>query len=1074
MSQIPSSSRRGGGVGEGGGREGREASHLPSTANRRSGALNYSNSLLASPSSSSRLRGPSTTNSSVLNSPPPVARKNSVQERNIDTDRTLQLTSAKKLQGPGLPRKSLTVKTRITQPTQIGSVASPNSATPTNAASHILGQQQHQLKTVTSYGAGLKSPATTSTTTTFHHHQQQSERHRDHQPSTPQSTSTSSTSQIGRGLGVPLSSLSTKVTHHRRTTSLATTSSTSSPSVSTPLTAIPSRKSKDALTALSLSPNTPTSNSTTSPLSPSSNNPPPPRNVFSPTHTRADSSPAPPIPTPLSPRSEKRPGPPARFSSNGVATATGPPPSLAFRKMEGYSYKRSQTPSTTTTTTNSTTTSTSTTATIGTNATKPLSAAEAEAKERERIERRKGLRKEEEQEEEEVKTDEEDNERTIRVEDVSRSPRKLRLPPMSPPKPERLRRNSQQESPLEDPFFQLARTQTGERPDEEAGPKEASRVRASLTYGSVDETVAAEDKQRRPSTFSTQRSSLPARHYEGAESATSRFRHSAGLTNAPSIERLNQSFPSGEEPKTPRLKRPSSIYNELSPRAGSPKAEQQQQSKQPQRQSLLRNQETAIYVPTVNHPQPDRRDLDTESQRVPRTPEKPQQSQLAKLVESDSKRKLKPTAGGEEESVSSISTTAPSTVWDELDDLKSRIRRLESGRSPAAPTGSSERPRTATTTATTLSSSPRNTKSGPSPTPAGVLSRETTGNQPQLQSSPLPPPRPIAHPLLEAALLKTQNHLSPDSFRSLQALTNDALSLASLVTPTPTSQLNASPAQPNQAATERQIRRKVDSMCRGLTELCLALTEQSQQGSMNRSPLPTSSSRLSVDREQRPGSRVDFPGDLPSRRAETSLGQAPSRTLFTGRRVGSTQGKPSLPLGGGTGVGRSASVLQLGESLISPTNRLATRSSLVGKRIGQIGEEEGGYGTQSAQSSPGYSGGLRAPSRANTSEGMSVSFGSYLSTTRERERERELERERERERELGREMGREGSYYSGGGGVRRLGSVSGASGGGYGGSLERSNTTGGYSLEKVLQGRLEDGGRLRSGSLVGLRERGRY
>lgn len=118
-------------------------------------------------------------------------------------------------------------------------------------------------------------------------------------------------------------------------------------------------------------------------------------------------------------------------------------------------------------------------------------------------------------------------------------------------------------------------------------------------------------------------------------------------------------------------------------------------------------------------------------------------------------------------------------------------------------------------------------------------------------------------------------------------------------------------------------------------------------------------------------------------------------------------------------MGRSASVLQLGESLLSPNNRLATRSSLVGKRIGQIGEEEGGYG--STQSSPGYGGGLRAPSRANAGEfggttGQSASFGSYLSTTRERERERELERERE------------ASYYSAGGGVRRLNSVSGQGG----------------------------------------------
>jgi len=149
---------------------------------------------------------------------------------------------------------------------------------------------------------------------------------------------------------------------------------------------------------------------------------------------------------------------------------------------------------------------------------------------------------------------------------------------------------------------------------------------------------------------------------------------------------------------------------------------------------------------------------------------------------------------------------------------------------------------------------------------------------------------------------------------------------------------------------------------------------------------------------------------------------------------------------------------------------------LVGKRIGQLNEEEGGYA--STQSSPGYGGGLRAPSRANEfggTTGQSASFNSYLSTARERERERELERERENR-----------AYFGNGIPDRRLGSISGQGGLGGDVGLTRRDTVagdriggdrlGGGYLEKALQGRLDTNGvaaRLRSGSLVGLRDSGR-
>src|SRR5690606_13762567 len=75
MSQAAnSSSRRGGEAG---------ISSSNQHANRRSGPLVYSNSLLSSPPSSSRLRGPSANVSSAIPQHTP-ARKNPVQEKNVE------------------------------------------------------------------------------------------------------------------------------------------------------------------------------------------------------------------------------------------------------------------------------------------------------------------------------------------------------------------------------------------------------------------------------------------------------------------------------------------------------------------------------------------------------------------------------------------------------------------------------------------------------------------------------------------------------------------------------------------------------------------------------------------------------------------------------------------------------------------------------------------------------------------------------------------------------------------------------------------------------------------------------
>ncbi|KAI2208588.1 hypothetical protein LOZ17_006587, partial [Ophidiomyces ophidiicola] len=206
---------------------------------------------------------------------------------------------------------------------------------------------------------------------------------------------------------------------------------------------------------------------------------------------------------------------------------------------------------------------------------------------------------------------------------------------------------------------------------------------------------------------------------------------------------------------------------------------------------------------------------------------------------------------------STLSTTAPSTVWDELDDLKSRIRKLElTGKLPASSAAamssvSVERPRTATTTVTTISSSPKHgRKTSASPNAAAGSSVGDTAGAVDMQ----------IQSLLRAALAKAKATLSPAVYGTLEATANDALTLASAFSPPP-------PPPPQQqmgsgmssAGGDRQAKRKIDSMCRSLTELCIALADE----------------RLA---RNRPGSRDAASGLLPqgSGVVDTGLGASTS------------------------------------------------------------------------------------------------------------------------------------------------------------------------------------------------------
>ncbi|KAH6624974.1 hypothetical protein B0J18DRAFT_196793 [Chaetomium sp. MPI-SDFR-AT-0129] len=203
---------------------------------------------------------------------------------------------------------------------------------------------------------------------------------------------------------------------------------------------------------------------------------------------------------------------------------------------------------------------------------------------------------------------------------------------------------------------------------------------------------------------------------------------------------------------------------------------------------------------------------------------------------------------------SSSSTAAPSTVWDELDDLKSRIHRLElTGKMPATSGGngangvsrsSEERPRTATTNATTVSASPKRgsgtgvpqTAEAPQNNVGNINSSVQHIQQTHMHSSPL---ARETQPLLLSALSKTKNLVNPDVFDAIESAAADAITLSSMIgsvgQPGPVSSAASVVGGYNGSVTDRQLRKKADSICRSLTELCLALADPAGRTKL---PLP--------------------------------------------------------------------------------------------------------------------------------------------------------------------------------------------------------------------------------------------
>jgi hypothetical protein len=304
---------------------------------------------------------------------------------------------------------------------------------------------------------------------------------------------------------------------------------------------------------------------------------------------------------------------------------------------------------------------------------------------------------------------------------------------------------------------------------------------------------------------------------------------------------------------------------------------------------------------------------------------------------------------GMEGTESSASTAAPSMIWDELDEMKSRIHRLELTRKPAATSAaamsriSDERPATAVTNATSMSASPKRGGGG------NVVQAETgsaTSSQREQQ------------PIILSALSKTKDIVSSDVYSSIESAANDALSLMSMMgapgQPGPISS-GASTIGGGGSVTDRQLRRKAESICRSLTELCLALTEEASEKSTEdtlTSPRdqetvvsPTASRFNAISSQRRPSAltdqtlaRLNPTGRAPSSLEQRRTGQLSSGPLASPRYA-------ALPGTAAAAVGRKSSLLvsRRRAGTEEPEEQTGRRSSLLlrSRRAGTEEPEEG-------------------------------------------------------------------------------------------------------------------------------------
>lgn len=137
-------------------------------------------------------------------------------------------------------------------------------------------------------------------------------------------------------------------------------------------------------------------------------------------------------------------------------------------------------------------------------------------------------------------------------------------------------------------------------------------------------------------------------------------------------------------------------------------------------------------------------------------------------------------------------------VWCELQELKSRIDNLEMA-TQGSPSRDQNAPKSSSMSSNTLTSSYSETNNSPS----SRMTISTSSSIAQLSS----------YPLLEAALKQAKESITADIFAPLSSTVSETEAIVGLI-----------------QATDEFAKMKVDNLCRSLTELCLALSQERENG----------------------------------------------------------------------------------------------------------------------------------------------------------------------------------------------------------------------------------------------------
>lgn len=227
----------------------------------------------------------------------------------------------------------------------------------------------------------------------------------------------------------------------------------------------------------------------------------------------------------------------------------------------------------------------------------------------------------------------------------------------------------------------------------------------------------------------------------------------------------------------------------------------------------------------------------------------------------------------------SVTSDAPTTVWDEIDDLRSRLRRIESVR-PLITRWRHERPDTAITDATSSQLSQKDHRQAASP--AGTLTGKS--NTFSLQQE------------LQAALALAHPTLDDNTYRAIDSSADDATAVLFLL-----NNLDVDSVERNDLQMSlKRLRRRSEDLLGNLTDLCRALNRD-DHSNMNRHALHDSMPpwSRSASYSEYNSSRMNL-APRPTReqwllngRAESSLSVMPGQELV--QYVPKTEARHSSP-----------------------------------------------------------------------------------------------------------------------------------------------------------------------------------